>query len=71
MARKPIPLLVVLGLLAVPARSQEWSSAELQDSIQGFLDDSLQVQLTVGGELIQNQADAYAAICSWIHGSRP
>ncbi len=67
MARKPFPLLVV-GLLAVPAQSQEWSSAELQDSIEGFLEDSLQLQLAIGGELIQNQAEAYAAICAWIHG---
>lgn len=71
MARNPLfpaVLMVATVLPTAPGQTGEWSSVELQEAIQGFLEDSLQLQLAVSGELLQHQAEAYASICAWIHG---
>lgn len=71
MARNPLfPAVLLIATVLPTARTQtdEWTSAELQEAIGGFLEDSLQLQLSVSGELLQHQAEAYASICTWIHG---
>lgn len=68
MARKPLLTLTLLALPLAPIRAQDWSSAELRDAIDGFLEDSLQLQLPVIGQLLRHEEEAYAAVAAWIHG---